>query len=214
MFTSESIALVAVIIVIFVLKRILPTRLFVVALVFVFALAGAGAWHFSRPSLEEAMSREEQAHLAEQQQVVYDWHAGYQEKIMELDRNWQQYHRILEDFEADVIGIEAARERLEALTKNARGTLDELEAMDPPTKLDDESYDIVAAIIMKTRTYARAELETIRATADVARREMASDDSQETQAARLLDVMARKSPAGLIVSDDVKRLRDGVRPRE
>ena len=133
---------------------------------------------------------------------------------MELDRNWQQYHRILEDFEADVIGIEAARERLEALTKNARGTLDELEAMDPPTKLDDESYDLVAAIIMKTRAYARAELEAIRETADAARRESMSDDSQETQAARLLDVMARKSPAGLIVSDDVRRLRDGVRPRE
>lgn len=213
MFSTESLALAALILSIFILHRVLSRKKFITALSLIVALSALGLYLYSRPSREAVMTVAERTHMGKQQEIVAEWHAEYQELIIEMDRNWRQYHRILSDFAADNISIEVAYDRFIDLANDAAMTLDKLEAMDPPIELDDTSYDLVTSIIMKTRDYARGQLATIKMTMEEANPETIKAEAQEEQAKLLKEIMAKTSPAGLFTASEIRELRDGVNPK-
>ena len=205
----ETAGAVAVILLLCLARRFFPKR--GVFAIFCAVLAAAGAaFYLTQETKSEPMTAEERAHLAEQQMLVADWYAEYQGFIEQMDHNWKQYHRILSDFDADVIDLTAAHERLDALDESALATLERLKEMEPPLALDDENYDLVTEIILKARVYANAQRQTIRHTADVADPELQITEIQEEQSRRLRDVMRSESPAGLFTAKEISALRDHV----
>ena len=133
----------------FLAQRFFPRRGIFAIFCAVLLCAGA-AFYITQKEKTEPMTAVEREHIAEQQMIVADWYAGYQGLIDEMDHNWRQYHRILSDFDADIIDLTTAYERLDELDAEAVKTLDTLERMEPPLTLDDDNYDLVTAIILKT----------------------------------------------------------------
>lgn len=197
----------------FLLRRFFPKRGVFAAFCAILALAGA-ALLWTRDAAPPAQTAQRRAHLAEQQALAAEWHAAHQSLIDRMDRNWQQYHRILADFEADAIGIETTHERLLSLAEAAREAEDALDAMEPPRALDDEPYDLVTEVILKARAYARAQRQAILRTAEAADPARQTTDAQEEQSRRLRDVMRRESPAGLFTAKEIMALREAVEPGE
>ncbi len=197
----------------FLVQRFFPRR--GIFAIFCFVLLGAGVVLFMTQEEKTApMTAAEREHISEQQGMVVDWYTEYQGLIDQMDYNWQQYHRILSDFDADVIDLTTAWERLDELDGAALSTLDALMRMEPPLALDDENYDLVTTIILKTRTYATEQRQTIRHTADIADPEKQLTEVQEEQSRRLRDVMRSESPAGLFTAKEILALRDNVDTRE
>lgn len=213
MFPTEALSAALVILLLFLIQRFFPRRNIFAIFCVVLLCAGA-AFYMTQAEKTEPMTAEEREHIAEQQMLVADWYADYQWMIDEMDHNWRQYHRILSDFDADVIDLTTAYERLNELDTEAVKTLDTLERMEPPLKLDDENYDLVTAIILKTRAYATEQRHTIRHTANVADPEHQLTDVQEEQSRRLRDVMRSESPAGLFTAKEISALRENVETRE
>ena len=202
-----------VVVLLFLVQRFFPRR--GIFAIFCMVLLGAGAVLFWTQEEKAApMTDAERMHIIEQQDMVVDWYAEYQGLIDQMDYNWQQYHRILSDFDADVIDLTTAWERLDELDGAALATLDTLSRMEPPLALDDENYDLVTAIILKARAYAGAQRQTIRHTADVADPEKQLTEVQEEQSRRLRDVMRSEAPAGLFTAKEITALRDNVDTRE
>ncbi len=210
MFTTQSLALALGVLLLFLLHRFLPSRKVFFLFLLVIAAAGAFAWFYPREASPPAATPEERAHLARQQAIVSEWFAQYQGLVEQLDHNWQQYHRILSDFDEDVISVETAYTRLRQLEFPAAQVAGTLEQMDPPVELDDASYDIVTDMIFKTRAYANAQLRTIRLTAGAADPATLLSNQQEEQSRRLRDVMITESPAGLFTAENIKALRESV----
>ena len=156
----------------------------------------------------------DRTHAAKQQMLVAEWHEEYQRLIVEMDRNWQQYHRILSDFDKDAISLAVTHERLKELSDASRLTLEKVEKMSPPLELDDENYDLMTAIMEKTRLYAEAQQITIRHTANVADPMLQLSAAQEDQSRRLRDVMRSESPAGLFTAKELSALKENVDKRE
>ena len=203
----------ALVVLLFLVQRFFPRR--GIFAIFCLVLLGAGAVLFMTQEEKTApMTAAERARIAEQQMIVADWYTEYQGLIDQMDYNWQQYHRILSDFDADVIDLTTAWERLDELDGAALATLDTLSRMEPPLALDDENYDLVTAIILKARAYAGAQRQTIRHTADVADPEKQLTEVQEEQSRRLRDVMRSEAPAGLFTAKEITALRDNVDTRE
>lgn len=203
----------ALVVLLFLVQRFFPRR--GIFAIFCMVLLGAGAVLFWTQEEKAApMTDAERMHIIEQQNMVVDWYAEYQGLIDQMDYNWQQYHRILSDFDADVIDLTTAWERLDELDGAALATLDTLSRMEPPLALDDENYDLVTAIILKARAYAGAQRQTIRHTADVADPEKQLTEVQEEQSRRLRDVMRSEAPAGLFTAKEITALRDNVDTRE
>ena len=197
----------------FLVRRFFPKR--GIFAIFCLVLLGLGAVLFMTQEEKTApMTAAEREHLSEQQEMVVDWYSEYQGLIDQMDYNWQQYHRILSDFDADVIDLTTAWERLDELDGAALSTLDALSRMEPPLALDDDNYDLVTAIILKARAYAGAQRQTIRHTADAADPEHQITEVQEEQSRRLRDVMRSESPAGLFTAKEILALRDNVDTRD
>ena len=197
----------------FLVQRFFPRR--GIFAIFCLVLLGAGAVLFMTQEEKTApMTAAERDHISEQQGMVVDWYTEYQGLIDQMDYNWQQYHRILSDFDADVIDLTTAWERLDELDGAALSTLDALMRMEPPLALDDENYDLVTTIILKARAYAMEQRQTIRHTADVADPEKQLTEVQEEQSRRLRDVMRSEAPAGLFTAKEISALRDNVDTRD
>ncbi|MBP3690314.1 MAG: hypothetical protein J6I74_03210, partial [Schwartzia sp.] len=197
----------ALVVLLFLVQRFFPRR--GIFAIFCLVLLGAGAVLFMTQEEKTApMTAAERDHISEQQGMVVDWYTEYQGLIDQMDHNWQQYHRILSDFDADVIDLTTAWERLDELDGAALSTLDALMRMEPPLALDDENYDLVTTIILKARAYATEQRQTIRHTADVADPEKQLTEVQEEQSRRLRDVMRSEAPAGLFTAKEISALRD------
>ena len=199
----------ALVVLLFLVQRFFPRR--GIFAIFCLVLLGAGVVLFMTQEEKTApMTAAERDHISEQQGMVVDWYTEYQGLIDQMDHNWQQYHRILSDFDADVIDLTTAWERLDELDGAALSTLDALMRMEPPLALDDENYDLVTTIILKARAYATEQRQTIRHTADVADPEKQLTEVQEEQSRRLRDVMRSEAPAGLFTAKEISALRDNV----
>ncbi len=177
---------------------------------FCLAAAGVIAFHFwSAPPPETAAMTEEERYELQQQQIIFaDWYAGYQKDIEELDRNWQWYHHILEDFKEDNISIQTAYVRLAQLDQDSQQVRERIAHNAPPLALNDGCYDLLIEVMKKTNDYADAQYRTIvltKAAADPAR--LRTNDQSE-QSRLLQAVMIRESPVGLYTAKEIAAIRD------
>ena len=213
MFSTEAAGAALVVLLLFLAQRFFPRRSIFAIFCVVLLCAGA-VFYATQGEKTEPLTTAERAHRAEQQMMVADWYAEYQGLIDQMDHNWRQYHRILSDFDEDVIDLTTAYERLDELDAEAVKTLDTLSRMEPPLALDNDNYDLMTAIILKARAYAAEQRQTIRHTADVADPERQISEMQEEQSRRLRDVMRSESPAGLFTAREISALRENVDARE
>ncbi len=210
---KQAAAAGCLVLLLFLVQRFFPKR--GIFAIFCAVLTAAGiAFYTTQEEKQEPITDAQRIHLAEQQMIVADWYAEYQGLIEQMDHNWKQYHLILADFNEDIIDLTTTRERLDELDETALSILDTLAEMEPPLALDDENYDLVTAIILKTRSYAAAQRQTIRHTANLADPEHQVTEVQEEQSRRLRDVMRSESPAGLFTAKELSTLRDNVDTKE
>ena len=213
MFPTEALWAALIVLLLFLAQRFFPRRrIFVIFCVVL--LCAATALFLTHKEKAEPMTAAERDRIARQQMLVADWHAEYQGIIEQMDHNWRQYHRILSDFNEDVIDLTTTHERLNELDVEAMKALDVLERMEPPIELDSDNYDLVTAVILKTRAYAAEQRQTIRHTADVSDPEHQITEVQEEQSRRLRDVMRSESPAGLFTAQEISALRENVDVKE
>lgn len=159
------------------------------------------------------ISKEERFHLSEQQNLTAAWFEKVQRSIEKLDYNWKQYHKILDYFDRDAIGIEVTFERLQRLTavsKKQAQLLDE--SLSPPENLDKENFELAETIFVKIKEYANQQVRTFQATTDAADPAHLLSNVQPEQSRRLRDIMIVTSPAVLNIAEEVITLRDRLHP--
>ena len=160
------------------------------------------------------MTEEERYELQQQQQIFADWYVGYQRDIDELDRNWQWYHHIIEDFKEDNISIQTAYVRLSQLDQDSQKIRERIEHNAPPIALNDGCYDLLIEVMKKTTDYADAQYRTIvltKAAADPAR--LRTNDQAE-QSRLLQAIMIRESPVGLYTAKEIAAIREYLNIKE
>ena len=199
--------MVGVILLLIILFRYLPRRVF---LIFVTLLAVLSGIVFRIQTAErepEPLTIEERATIARDQELFTPWWGTYQKQIAELDRNWTRYHQILTDAKEGESNLAITYARLVDLERDTQDLRTHIEKNVPPTELSDRVYDPIAVIVRKTNDYAAAEQKAItltRAAADPA----AMREQNPAEQARLLElVMLRESPVALFISDEVGIIR-------
>ena len=119
MFSTEALWIALIVLLLFLAQRFFPRRRIFAIFCVVLLCAGA-AFFLTHREKTEPMTPAERDHVAEQQMIVADWHAEFQGLIEQMDHNWRQYHRILSDFNEDVIDLTTTHERLNELEDSNR----------------------------------------------------------------------------------------------
>lgn len=198
---------VLVILLLIILFRYLPRRVF---LVFVLLLAAFGGIVFHLQTAErppEPLTAEERAAITREQELFMPWWGTYQKQIAELDRNWTRYHQILSDAKEGETELAITYARLVDLERDMQDLHTRMGKNSPPLELSEHVYDPLASIVSKTNDYVADEQKAItltRAAADPA----AMKEKNPAEQARLLElVMLRESPVALFIGDEVGLIR-------
>lgn len=205
-------AIVAVLLLVLLYHYIPSRRIF---FCFFFVLCASSAivfffWPKPHHTNDIAISQEERTERAQQQQIFATWYENYQKDIDDLDHNWQQYHKILADFKADIISIQTTYLRLSQLEKDSQSLEDRIAGRTPPLALNDYCYDQSIELVRKAHDYADAQHRAIALTRAAADPANLRTDDQEEQSRMLQAVMVRESPPALFIADEVAAIRENL----
>lgn len=199
--------MVGVILLLIILFRYLPRRVFLIFVTLLAVLSGIVFRIQTAERAPEPLTIEERATIARDQELFTPWWGTYQKQIAELDRNWTRYHQILTDAKEGESNLAITYARLVDLERDTQDLRTHIEKNAPPTELSNRVYDPIAIIVRKTNDYAAAEQKAItltRAAADPA----TMREQNPAEQARLLElVMLRESPVALFISDEVGIIR-------
>ena len=199
--------MVGVILLLIILFRYLPRRVFLIFVTLLAVLSGIVFRIQTAERAPEPLTIEERATIARDQELFTPWWGTYQKQIAELDRNWTRYHQILTDAKEGESNLAITYARLVDLERDTQDLRTHIEKNTPPTELSNRVYDPTAVIVRKTNDYAAAEQKAItltRAAADPA----TMREQNPAEQARLLElVMLRESPVALFISDEVGIIR-------
>ncbi len=197
------------IILLILLYRYMPNHKIFYCFSLTLVLAASIAYFANQPREETAVLTEEQKYeLQIQQKIFMDWYAGYQKVLTQLDRHWQWYHAIVEDYQAGQIDTQTVYVRLKQLEEDSHLLCDEIHSMAPPQAMHDPCYDLLIIVMDKTTAYADAQLRTIILSRAVTDPDHLQTDDTEAQLRSLEDVMVRESPAGLFPENEISQIRN------
>ena len=190
----------------FMLYRFIPNKKFFAYFCVVFALVFIVAAFVQNRRTHEEISRTQVEAIENQQKIFMDWYAEYQKDIDTIDRNWQLYHTIAENFKSGEIDDYAAHVRLAELEAEIIDEQVRIHMLAPPSELDGECKNLLATVIRKTQNYVDAQTRTITLTKDATDYEKVQDVEQMKRLVQ--DIMIRESPAGLFTANEIARIRD------
>lgn len=198
---------VLILLLLIILFRYLPRRIFLVFVTLLIALGGVVFHIRTTERAPEPLTVETRAAIMRDQDLFMPWWGTYQKQIAELDRNWTRYHQILTDAKEGETALPITYARLMDLERDMQELRVRFEKNAPPTELSNRVYDPLAVIVSKTVDYIATEQKAItltRAAADPA----AMREKNPAEQARLLElVMLRESPVALFIGDEVVSIR-------
>ena len=198
---------ILVILLLIILFRYLPHRVFVVFVVLLAVLCGIIFRIQTAERAPEPLTIEQRAAMTRELELFTPWWGMYQKQIAELDRNWTRYHQILADAKTGETELAITYARLVDLERNTQELRARMEQNIPPTELSNHVYDPIAVIVSKTNDYAAAEQKAITLTRAAADPQTMKEKKPAEQARLLELVMLRESPVALFISDEVGLIR-------
>lgn len=201
-----------VILLLVILFRYLPHRVFLIFVTLLFVLVGVIFYMQTAERAQEPLTVAERAAITHDQDIFMPWWETYQKQIAELDRTWTRYHQILADAKTGEQSLAITYARLVDLEQDMQDLRARIAQTPPPTELSNRVYDPLAVIVAKTDEYASAEQKAItltRAAADP----QSMKEKKPAEQARLLElVMLRESPVALFVGDEIGMIRHYFAP--
>ena len=142
---------ILVILLLIILFRYLPHRVFVVFVVLLAVLCGIIFRIQTAERVPEPLTIEQRAAMTREQEIFTAWWGMYQKQIAELDRNWTRYHQILADAKTGETELAITYARLVDLERDTQELRARMEQNIPPTELSNHVYDPIAVIVSKTK---------------------------------------------------------------
>ena len=190
-----------------ILYKFLPNRkifiYFCLSLILVFAIAGLIARN-QQP--QEKMNQAERYVLQQQQQVFIGWYTNYQKDIDQLDRNWQLYHNIIENFTTENIDIDTLHERLTNLETEARIEQVQIYTLKVPPGLGEDCNILIEQMLKKTRDYTDAQIQTISMSKAVIEVDGFQNATHQEQVHLFQDIIIREAPTGLFTANELSAI--------
>ncbi len=189
------------------LYRYMPRRIYFFGFLVLLVACSAVVHHIAAGSEgPRPMTEAERTALLHQQEIFSVWDGTYQKQIDELDRNWQWYHQILEEYKEGDIDTQTVYIRLNQLENDSQQAMAHAVALAPPKELDAPAYDLVASICQKTAEYAKDQYKTIALTRAACDPAQQKENSPGADSPALQAVMNRESPPALFIADELSQI--------
>lgn len=158
------------------------------------------------------MTRAQLEEFQLQQKIFGEWYADYQEDINSLDRNWQRFYNIVETLKTAEVYEYSTYEQLLDLEQETLAEQKRINKLVVPPELNEECRDLLASVIVKTKTYADAQVKTVSLTRQAADPATVTDVNRMNR--RINEITIRETPAGLFTATEISAIRDILRDKD
>ena len=152
------------------------------------------------------MNEAERLLLQQQQQAFTNWYSEYQKDIDRLDRQWQLYHNIIDNFTADNIDVDTMYEQLADLETEAHIEQVHIYTLKVPPEAGEQCGQWIEAILKKTQHYTDAQAQTIAMSKAVIDTESFTNSTHSEQAHLFQDIIIREGPIGLFTANELSAI--------
>lgn len=202
---------IAAVLLLALLYRYIPRKKIFYYFLLTIIAASAAIYNNWTKAPEPAITPEKLAEVQQEQQIFSVWYEEYQRDIIELDRNWQWYHQIIEAFKEDNISVQTAYIRLQQLDQDTIVLRNRIASHAIPSSLDDTCYDNIASLMEKTNAYVEAQYKTIALSRAVCDPANLKTNDQAEQSRLVQTVMLRESPVGLYTAREIIAIREHLK---
>ena len=187
-------------------RNISSRKLFVYFCLLLGLMFIAGAVVGMQTRSDTSIDEEQRSELLRQEKFFIDWYSQYQKDIEQLDRNWQLYHSIIENYNDEKTDLANTYDRLQKLEREVLNEQIRIHTLEPPSELNAQCSELVSSVIRKTQLYVDAQIQTITLTKEAANPNVVEDHDELSR--RFQDIMIRESPVGLFTATEISALRD------
>ena len=176
------------------------------------SIVGIASW--LAPSNFNRISEEQRLTILNEQPYFITWYNEHKKNIEQLDRYCTMYHKIITEYEDNIITADVAVDRLSNLYNSCDKFDKSIQDMLPPAELSKINYTLTYEILEKTRIYSYKTKETTRQSIDIIREGMAQNLEKKDVVNNLNRIYAIEGPIILDINTEVNQLKNNLTPSE
>ena len=207
----SSIIMVLIIVLSYLADRKYPQkRIYIIPCGIILLCSVVAYTSWTTPSYTSPISEEQRISILNEQPYFITWYNQHKEIINKLDRFCINYHKIIDDYQNDIISTDETIERLQRLYTESNKFDQSLSDLLPPSDLSQNNYTLVYQILEKTRIYSYKINETTRQSIDVLTQSRNEQLDKEVTLNNLTRIYAIEGPIMLDINTEVAQVRDNL----
>lgn len=207
----SSIIMVLIIVLSYLADRKYPQkRIYIIPCGIILLCSVVAYTSWTTPSYTSPISEEQRICILNEQPYFITWYNQHKETINKLDRFCINYHKIIDDYQNDIISTDETIERLQRLYTESNKFDQSLSDLLPPSDLSQNNYTLVYQILEKTRIYSYKINETTRQSIDVLTQSRDEQLDKEVTLNNLTRIYAIEGPIMLDINSEVAQVRDNL----
>ena len=207
----SSIIMVLIIVLSYLADRKYPQkRIYIIPCGIILLCSVVAYTSWTTPSYTSPISEEQRISILNEQPYFITWYNQHKETINKLDRFCINYHKIIDDYQNDIISTDETIERLQRLYTESNKFDQSLSDLLPPSDLSQNNYTLVYQILEKTRIYSYKINETTRQSIDVLTQSRDEQLDKEVILNNLTRIYAIEGPIMLDINSEVAQVRDNL----
>lgn len=191
-------------------RRYPQKRMYIIPCGIILLCSAAVFTSWTTPSYTSPISKEQRIAILNEQPYFITWYNQHKETINKLDRFCINYHKIIDDYQNDIISTDEALERLQRLYAESDKFNQSLTELLPPTELSQNNYTLVYQILEKTRIYSYKINETTRQSIDILTQSRDEQLDKEVTLNNLTRIYAIEGPIMLDINNEVAQVKDNL----
>lgn len=162
------------------------------------------------PAVPTTISNEQRLAILNEQPYFITWYNEYKENINKLDRFTSIYHKIITNYENQIISSDDAIEQLQRLYAETNKFNTDLQEKLPPTELSQNNYTIVYNVLEKTRIYSYKLNETTRQSLVIINEGTSNQIPHKDIINNLNRIYTLEAPIILDINGEIAQIKDNL----
>ena len=161
-------------------------------------------WH---PQQKKALTEQQKMQIFSEQSFFVTWYEEYKKYINDANYIWSRYNDIIDGFDERQINLELAKTELFKLEHDSDELQKKMQIALPPKGLSDINYNLVYAVLKKTKQYTDEQNKTIKLPSQAIITKEFIEQKHDVQYEQMDNIRILNAPVELNIASDINMVK-------
>lgn len=164
-------------------------------------------WH---PQQKKSLTEQQKMQIFSEQSFFVTWYEDYKKYINDADHIWSRYNNIIDEFHDDQISLALAKNEISKLNHDSDELQKKMQTALPPKGLSDINYNLVYAVLNKTKQYTAEQNKTIKLTSQTILADKFIEQQHDMQYEQMDNIRILNAPVELNIASDINTIKNNL----